>query len=87
MSMKLRKIGNSLGTTFSRDTLAKAGISEGQELEVIAEPGEIKIRPASSNGILIELSSAEAKALATGKFETKSAESALNKIRRLINKE
>jgi antitoxin component of MazEF toxin-antitoxin module len=86
MNMKLRKIGNSLGTTFTQEILAKAGISEGQELEVIGTLGEIKIRPAAGNSVIVEFSAAEAKALAGGKLDSKSGESALNKVRRVMNK-
>lgn len=83
--MKLRKIGNSLGTTFSRDLLERAGIDEGQRLEVSAKPGEITIRPSVRTGIIVEFTPSEAKALAAGKLDTKAGESALNKLRGSID--
>ncbi len=82
--MKLRKIGNSLGTTFSRDMLTKAGFAEGEELDVVVSAGEITIRPAAPSRILVEFTPAEAKALASGKTDSKLAEAALNKLRRLV---
>lgn len=83
--MKLRKIGNSWGTTFSRADLTKAGFTEGQELDVIASPGEISIRPALSEGVLVEFTLAEARALAAGKINSKPGEAALNKVRRIVD--
>jgi antitoxin component of MazEF toxin-antitoxin module len=82
--MKLRKIGNSLGTTFSREVLNRAGLEEGQELDILASPGEIKIVPAVVSGVTVSFTTAEAKALASGKLDTKSGEAALNKVRRMI---
>lgn len=85
--MKLRKIGNSLGTTFNRELLERAGIGEGQELDVIAKPGEITIRPATRIGVVVEFTALEAKALVAGKFDTKAGESALNKVRGSIEED
>ena len=85
--MKLRKIGNSLGTTFNRELLERAGIDEGQELDVLAKPGEITIRPAIRTGVVVEFTALEAKALAAGKLDTKAGESALNKVRSLIEED
>ena len=85
--MKLRKIGNSQGTTFSREVLNRAGFEEGQELDVLASPGEIRIVPAVVSGVTVSFTTAEAKALATGKLDSKSGEAALNKVRRLIGAE
>ncbi len=79
--MKLRKIGNSLGTTFTRELLERAGFGEGQELEVAAKPGEITIRPSIRTGVIVEFTEAEAKALAAGKLDTKAGEAAMNKVR------
>lgn len=85
--MKLRKIGNSQGTTFSREVLNRAGFEEGQELDVLASPGEIRIVPAVVSGVTVSFTTAEAKALATGKLDSKSGEAALNKVRRIIGAE
>ena len=85
--MKLRKIGNSQGTTFSREVLNRAGFEEGQELDVLASPGEIRIVPAVVSGVTVSFTTAEAKALAIGKLDSKSGEAALNKVRRLIGAE
>lgn len=75
---KLRRIGNSLGTTFSKELLQQAGFSGDEELQITAAPGEIRIRSATK--ILVELSRAEADALATGNLASKPAAAALNKI-------
>ena len=85
--MKLRTIGNSLGTTFNRETLEREGIGEGQELDVLAKPGEITIRPAIRPGVVVEFTALEAKALAAGKLDTKAGESALNKVRGSIKED
>lgn len=81
--MKLRRIGNSLGTTFSKETLQKAGLSGDEELEVVAGVGEIRLRRASGR-LVVEFTKAEAAALASGKLETKAAETALDKVRKLV---
>lgn len=83
--MKLRQIGNSQGTTFGRDVLSKAGFEDGQELEVLASPGEIRIVPAHVNGINLALTTAEAKALANGDMDSNPAQTAIAKVRGLIN--
>lgn len=86
-AMKLRKIGNSQGTTFSRDMLNKAGFADGQELDVLVSSGEIKIVPAVVSGVTVSFTTAEAKALAASKLDSKSGEAALNKLRRMIGAE
>ncbi|MDK6079758.1 hypothetical protein [Massilia varians] len=86
-TMKLRKIGNSQGTTFSRDVLNKAGFADGQELDIVASPGEIKIVPAAVEGVLVSLTVAEARALASGKIDSRPGLAAVNKVRRLIGEE
>jgi antitoxin component of MazEF toxin-antitoxin module len=85
--MKLRKIGNSQGTTFSRDMLGKAGFEDGQELEVVVSAGQIKIVPAVAKGVTVSFTAAEAKALTAGKLDSKSGEAALNKVRRMMGAE
>ena len=85
--MKLRKIGNSQGTTFSRDMLGKAGFEDGQELEVVVSAGEIKIVPAVVKGVTVSFTAAEAKALTSGKLDSKSGEAAVNKVRRMMGAE
>lgn len=85
--MKLRKIGNSQGTTFSREMLNKAGFRDGQELDVLVTMGEIKIVPTVGSGVTVSFTPAEAKALAAGKLDSKSGEAALTKVRRMIGAE
>jgi antitoxin component of MazEF toxin-antitoxin module len=80
MQMKLRKIGNSLGTTFSKSLLEKAGFSGSEDLEITAATGELRIRRASGR-LMLELTPLEAEALAAGKFESKAGKSAIAKIR------
>lgn len=85
-AMKLRKIGNSLGTTFSREVLQKAGFAPDDELEVTASAGEIRLR--RTNGrLLVNLSRAEADALLACKMDSKDGLSALAKVRKLIKSE
>lgn len=82
-AMKLRRIGNSLGTTFSKETLQKAGLTGDEEFEVVVGNGEIKLRRTSER-VVVEFTKAEAVALAATQSETKAAESALNKVRKLV---
>jgi len=81
--MKLRKIGNSLGTTFDKPTLAKAGFSELDSLVVTSAPGEIRIRRAGGRQTL-ELSETEIKALATGDVNSKAGKAVSMKARKLL---
>ena len=81
--MKIRKIGNSLGATFGKEALARAGFTEADELEVQAVSGEIRIKRASK-WLLLELTPAEAKALAAGNAESKAGKSARAKVRKLL---
>jgi len=80
--MKLIRRGNSLGTTFGREVLQSAGITGDDELEISATPGEIRLRRLDRH--LVELTEREAIALASGKFESKAAESALAKVKKLV---
>lgn len=84
--MKLRRIGNSLGTTFSREILQKASLAGDEELELITFPGEIRLRRVSDR-IVVQLTEAEAKALTAGNLETKAATTALAKVRALLGEE
>jgi antitoxin component of MazEF toxin-antitoxin module len=45
---KLTRHGNSTGTTFPREVLARAGFKRGDELAVHATPGRIVLTPADS---------------------------------------
>lgn len=83
--MKLRKVGNSLGTTFSKDMLSVAGFTEEDDLEVIAAPGELRItKPVT--GVSLELSLAEAKAIAQGKMDSPEVAGVVEKARRLVKR-
>lgn len=84
-TMKLRKVGNSLGATFSKELLKEAGFSGDEELEVAAQEGEIMIRRTSVR-LVVEFSKAEAEALAGEKLGTKAGKSALAKVRKLTEK-
>lgn len=81
--MKLRKIGNSLGTTFDKATLARAGFGEDDELVVTSTSGEIKIRRAGGRQA-IDLSEAEIRALAAGDATSKAGRAVAAKARKLL---
>lgn len=81
--MKLRKIGNSLGTTFDKPTLARAGFSEEDALVVTSTAGEIRIRRAGGRQTL-ELSEAEIKAVASGDTTSKAGKAVAAKARKLL---
>jgi len=84
--MKLRKIGNSLGTTFSKEVLQNAGITADDELQVVATPGEIRLRSADGR-LTLELTKVEADALAEGKMTSKAGLSVVAKVRKLVERE
>lgn len=63
--MKLRRIGNSLGTTFSKELLQQVGLAENDELAMMVVDGELRIRRAPKSDIM-ELSGPEITALAAG---------------------
>ena len=82
--MKLRKIGNSLGTTFRKETLVRAGFVEADELEVQAVPGEIRIRRTGGR-LSLDLTRAEAKALVAGNAESKAGQAVQAIARKLLD--
>lgn len=81
--MKLRKIGNSLGTTFDKATLARAGFGENDELVVTSTVGEIKIRHAGGRQVL-DLAEPEIRAVATGDLSGKAGKAVVAKARKLL---
>lgn len=60
-----------------------AGLSGDDEIEVVATPGEIRLRRANGR-VIVEFTKSEAVALAAGKLETKAAEAALSRVRKLV---
>lgn len=42
-TLKLRKIGNAVGLTLPQAMLRTAGLAEGDEIEVVATVGEVRI--------------------------------------------
>lgn len=84
--MKLRKIGNSLGTTFDKATLARAGFGKADALAVTSAPGEIKIRRAGGRQAL-NLSEAELCALASGDTTSKAGKALAAKARKLLGED
>ena len=82
-NMKLRKIGNSLGTTFDKATLARAGFGEDDSLIVTSATGEIKIRRVGGRQVL-DLSETEIRALASGDTTSKAGKALAAKARKLL---
>lgn len=85
-AMKLRKIGNSLGTTFDKATLARAGFGEDDALVVTSSAGEIKIRRAGGRHAL-DLSEAEIRAVAAGDTTSKAGKAVAAKARKVLGAE
>ncbi len=85
-TMKLRRIGNSLGTTFDKATLARAGFSEDDALVVTSTAGEIKIRRAGGRQVL-DLAEAEIRAIATGDTTSKAGKALAAKARKLLGED
>lgn len=77
--IKLRRVGNSLGTTFSRELLTSAGLVGDEDFEVVTSLGEIRLRRVSP-AVVVELSVDEAGALVAGEVGTKAAKSAREKL-------
>jgi antitoxin component of MazEF toxin-antitoxin module len=82
MTFKLRKIGNSQGTTFSQEVLNSAGFKPGQLLDMVVSPGEIKILPAVESGVMVVFTADEAHAVAAGDLHTEAGQAALDKVRK-----
>ncbi len=49
MQIKLRKVGNSVGTTFPKEVLERFGLKPGDELNVIVTSEGIQLIPYDSN--------------------------------------
>lgn len=81
--MKLRPIGNSVGTVFSKDVLQRSGLAEGDELVADVAPGEIRLRRAG-NSLMLPITEDEAKAIAGGKPGGKVWNSVVAKARKLV---
>lgn len=62
---KIRRIGNSVGVSISPALLVKAGLAEGDAVDVTASPGEIRIQRAGVAQPLY-LTAGELNALITG---------------------
>lgn len=80
---KLRRIGHGFGTTFRQEILDKAGLVGGEELEILAMPGEIRLRRTDGR-IHVELTPAEAAALIKGETETRAAKRAIAKVSKAV---
>lgn len=64
--MKLRRVGSATGLTLRKDLLDASGLAEGDEVEVTAAPGEIRIRRASRE-VFLPLPAADLQELAKGR--------------------
>ena len=84
MSFKLRRIGNSYGTTFSQEVLNAAGLKKEQDLELRVSPGEIRIVPAVASGVTVMLTADEAQAIAASELDSEAGRAALDKIKKGI---
>ena len=49
MQIKLRKVGNSIGTTFPKEILERFGLQEGDELNLIVTSEGIQLSPYDPN--------------------------------------
>lgn len=83
---KLRRVGNSTGLTFSKETLERAGFKDEEKVEVLVADGEICIRPTSGR-YRLDLTAQEVKAMVTGTFDTKAGQSLVAKARKLMKGE
>lgn len=64
--MKLRRVGNATGLALRKEILEASGLAEGDEVEVVAGPGEIRIRKASGE-IYLALPVTDLQELARGR--------------------
>lgn len=81
--LKLRRIGNSVGLTFSKETLARAGFDDDEKIALFVVPGEIRLRSGSDRHRL-DLSQSEIKALASGELGGKEGKAVLAKAKSLL---
>ena len=49
MEIKLRKIGNSLGSTFPKEVLDRLGLKEGDKMHLVVTADGIKLVPYDPN--------------------------------------
>jgi antitoxin component of MazEF toxin-antitoxin module len=80
---RLRQIGNSQGVTFSRELLQTAGFEAGQDLQIIAVPGEIRVTRADDL-VNVALTETEAKAIAAGDTTSEPGKTAADKVRQAL---
>lgn len=78
---KLRRIGHSIGISIPPAQLAKAGLAEGDAVDVTASPGEIRIQRAGA-ALAIHLTASELKALITGDTGSRAWASLVRKARK-----
>lgn len=81
--MKLRPIGNSVGTVFSKDVLQRSGLAEGDELVADVAPGEIRLRRAGA-ALMLPVTEGEAREIASGTTSKKTWASVAARARRLV---
>lgn len=79
-------MGNSQGTTFSRELLEVAGFEPGQDLKVTAVLGEIRLTRAD-NLLNVALTEAEANAIAAGDTSSEQGKAAALKVRQAIDEQ
>ena len=79
--LKLRRIGNSLGTTFSKEVLHQAGLTGDEPLTLVIRPGEIRLCRTEPH-VAVAFTPAEAAALAAGERNTPAALAAQAKLQR-----
>jgi antitoxin component of MazEF toxin-antitoxin module len=78
---KIRRIGHSIGISINPALLAKAGLAEGDAVDVTASQGEIRIQRAGVAHAL-HLTSAELGALAVGDTTSRAGASVVRKARK-----
>ena len=76
--MKLRRVGNATGLALRKDILEASGLAEGDEVEVVAGPGEIRIMKASGE-VLLPVTDGDLPELAKGRV-TKTAHTMARKV-------
>jgi antitoxin component of MazEF toxin-antitoxin module len=81
--LKLRRIGNSVGLTISKETLSRAGFDNDEKIALFVAPGEIRLRSASDRHRL-DLSQSEIKALVGGDLDGKDGKALIAKAKSLL---
>ena len=80
---KIRRIGHSVGVSINPSILAKAGLAEGEAVDISAGPGELRIQRAGAT-LALHLTAVELDALVNVATSSRAWASLMRKARKLL---